>query len=54
MLHLLLLGIFCDKLWDFLKAMQYFCFVALLLVICGTELHLWEAQRFIFESLVGV
>lgn len=54
MLHLLVLSIFIDKLWDFLKAMQYLCFVVLLLVICGTELHLWEAQRFIFESLVGL
>lgn len=54
MLHFLLLSILIDKLWDFLKTMQYLCFVILLLVICGTELHLWEAQRFIFESLAAM
>ncbi|CAG9799419.1 unnamed protein product [Chironomus riparius] len=53
LLHLLLLSIFCDKLWDFLKVMQYSCFVILLVVICGTELHLWEAQKFVFKTLVS-
>jgi hypothetical protein len=51
MLHLLLLSIFCDKLWDFLEAMQYTCFVVLLIVVCGTELHLWETQNFVFNSI---
>ena len=53
MLHLLLLCIFCDRLWDFLKAMQYACFIVLLTIVCGTELHLWEAQNFIFKTLVN-
>lgn len=52
MLHVLLLSIFCDKLWDFLKAMQYACFVVLLIVICGTEVHLSESLNFIFKTLV--
>lgn len=52
MLHILLLGIFCDKLWDFLKAVQYAGFVVLLLVVCGTELHLYETQNFVFKTLV--
>lgn len=51
LLHLLLLSIFCDKLWDFLKAMQYACFIILVTVICATELHLWEVQNFIFKTL---
>lgn len=53
LLHFLLLSIFCDKLWDFLKAMQYACFVVLLMVICGTELHLWDAQNYVFKTLVS-
>lgn len=53
LLHLLLLSIFCDKIWDFLKSMQYACFIVLLLVICSTEIHLWGAQNFIFNSLIA-
>lgn len=53
LLHFLLLSIFCDKLWDFLKAMQYTGFVALLIIICGTELHLWETQNYVFKTLVS-
>lgn len=53
MLHLLLLGIFCDRLWDFLKVVQYSCFVVLLVLVCGTELHLWGAQNFVFKTLVS-
>ena len=53
MLHFLLLSIFCDRLWDFLKAVQYAAFIALLVLVCGTELHLWEAQNFVFKTLVS-
>lgn len=52
LLDMLLLSIFCDKLWDFLKAMQYACFVVLLIIICGTEVHLAESQNFVFKTLV--
>ncbi|CRL08049.1 CLUMA_CG020869, isoform B [Clunio marinus] len=52
LLHFLLLSIFCDKLWDYLKMTQYICFVFLLTIVCATELHLWEAQNFVFKTLV--
>lgn len=39
LLHCLLLSIFCDKLWEFLRMIQYSGFVALLVCICVTEVH---------------
>jgi hypothetical protein len=53
LLHLLLLSIFCDKLWDFLKSIQFVGFVILLTIICSTELHLYETQNFVFKTLVS-
>lgn len=52
LLHLLLLSIFCDKLWELLRAMEYICFVLLLMVICVSEMHIIEVQNFIFKSMV--
>uniref|UniRef100_A0A6B2ECL2 Ceramide phosphoethanolamine synthase n=1 Tax=Phlebotomus kandelakii TaxID=1109342 RepID=A0A6B2ECL2_9DIPT len=53
LLHCLLLGIFCDKMWEFLRMIQYAGFVVLLVVICITEMHVLEVQNFIFKSLTG-
>ncbi|XP_055703628.1 ceramide phosphoethanolamine synthase isoform X3 [Phlebotomus papatasi] len=53
LLHCLLLGIFCDKMWEFLRMIQYAGFVILLVVICVTEMHVLEVQNFIFKSLTG-
>lgn len=53
LLHCLLLSIFCDKLWDFLRAIQYIGFVVLLVIICVTEMHVLEVQSFIFTTLTG-
>lgn len=47
MLHCLLLGIFCDKLWEFLRAVQYIGFGVLLFVIGITEVHLTEVKKFV-------
>lgn len=54
LLHLLLLSIFCDKLWDFLKYMQFAFLIILLFVICSTEIHLWGAENFIFNPLFAI
>lgn len=51
LLHFLLLSIFCDKLWEFLRAVQYFGFGALLTAICVAEIHILDAQNFIFKNL---
>lgn len=51
LMHCVLLSIFCDKLWEFLKAIQYSGYVILLLCICITEMHLLEAHNFIYNSI---
>lgn len=53
LLHCLLFGIFCDKMWGFLRGIQHIGFVVLLCAICLTEMHVLEAQNFIFNSLTG-
>ncbi|EDW74789.1 uncharacterized protein Dwil_GK19100 [Drosophila willistoni] len=50
LLHCLLLSIFCDKLWDFLRAIRYSGYIILLVAICLTEMHILEAQNYIFNS----
>lgn len=53
LLHCLLLSIFCDKLWEFLRMIQYIGFVILLVIICATEMHVLEVESFIFTTLTG-
>lgn len=53
LLHCLLLSIFCDKLWEFLRLVQYIGFVILLVIICATEMHVLEVESFIFTTLTG-
>lgn len=53
MLHCILLSIFCDKLWEFLRMIQYSGFIILLVIICVTEMHVLDVQNFIFQSLTG-
>lgn len=53
LLHCILLSIFCDKLWEFLRTIQYIGYVALLIIICIAEMHILEVQKIIFESLTG-
>ncbi|XP_017835765.1 ceramide phosphoethanolamine synthase isoform X2 [Drosophila busckii] len=50
LLHCVLLSIFCDKLWDFLKVIRYSGYIILLVAICLTEMHILEAQNYIFNS----
>ncbi|KAH8403838.1 hypothetical protein KR215_003913 [Drosophila sulfurigaster] len=50
LLHCVLLSIFCDKLWDFLRAIRYSGYIILLVAICLTEMHILEAQNYIFNS----
>lgn len=50
LMHCVLLSIFCDKLWEFLKAIQYSGYIVLLVCICITEMHLLEAHNFIFNT----
>lgn len=53
LLHFLLLSIFCDKLWEYLRMIQYAGFVALLVIISVAEMHLLGVQNFIYKSLTG-
>lgn len=50
MLHCFLLGIFCDKLWEFLRTVQYIGFAILLFVIGITEVHVTEVRKFISQK----
>lgn len=52
LMDLLLLSIFCDKLWEFLKRIHYIGFV-LFCVVCVTEMHLLDVQNYIFGNLYG-
>ncbi|XP_044730927.1 ceramide phosphoethanolamine synthase [Chrysoperla carnea] len=53
MMHILLLSMFCDKLWEFLRSVQYIGFIILICVICITEMHILEVQNYIFNNLTG-
>lgn len=50
MLHCLLLAIFCDKLWEFLRNLQYLGFGVLFAVICATEVHVIDVEKFVFSK----
>lgn len=50
LLHCVLLSIFWDKLWEFLKAIQYSGYFILLVAVCITEMHVLEVQNFIFNT----
>lgn len=53
MLHCLLLSIFCDKLWEFLRMIRYAGFAILIITICVTEMHVLDVENFIFNKLTG-
>nr|CAD7395619.1 unnamed protein product [Timema poppensis] len=52
-IHATLLAIFCDKLWEFLRAVQYAGFIVLLGLICISEMHVLEVQAFIHKTLTN-
>lgn len=51
LLHCVLLSIFCDKLWEFLKFIQYIGYVALLIAICLSEMHVKGTYNFVFVTM---
>ncbi|XP_050517241.1 ceramide phosphoethanolamine synthase [Diabrotica virgifera virgifera] len=53
LMHVLLLSIFCDKLWEFLRNIQYVGYGILLSVICVTEINIIDVKNFIFHKLNG-
>lgn len=53
MIHFMLLAVFCDKLWEFLRTIQYVGFGILLTCICVTEVHILDAKHFIFQALTS-
>lgn len=50
LLHFLLLAVFCDRMWPFLRWVQFVGFFALVAIIWITEMHVIDAQRFVFHS----
>lgn len=53
LMHCLLLMIFCDKLWEFLRNIEYVGLGLLLSAICVTEIHIIDAKNFIYHKLTG-
>lgn len=51
LLHFLLLSVFCDKLWEFLRSIQYYGFGILLSAICVTEIHILDVKNFLYKNL---
>lgn len=49
-LHCLLLAVFCDRIWTFLRVMQWRGFILLLAIICVSEIHVLDVHRFVFNS----
>lgn len=47
--HALLLSIFCDKLWEFLRALKYVGFGVLLSAICVTEINLLDLKNIFYK-----
>lgn len=47
MLHVLLLAVFCDRLWWWLRRVQCWGFVVLAVVVVVTELHAREVEQFV-------
>lgn len=50
LLHCLLLAVFCDRIWAFLRYVQYLGFIVLLAVICVSEIHVLDVQRFVYHA----
>lgn len=53
LVHFLLVAVFCDNLWEFLRAVQYVGFGVLFSVICVTEIQILDVKRFIFRDSTG-
>lgn len=51
LLHFVLLAIFCDKLWEFLRFVQYIGFGILLAAICIAEIHIVDVRNFLYKNL---
>lgn len=52
MIHCLLLSIFCDKLWEFLRVIQCTGFGVLIVAVCTTEFHLMDVKAFLYNKIV--
>lgn len=51
LINAILVAIFCDKLWEFLCAIQYVGFLILVSIVCISEMHVQEVQSFIYRTL---
>lgn len=50
-IHILLLSIFCDKLWEFLSVIKYISFYMLVCVICITEMNLSDFTNIFYSRM---
>lgn len=49
-IDVMLVAIFCDKLWEYLRAVQYMGFIVLLSLVCISEMHISEVQGFVLRT----
>lgn len=49
LLHCILFAIFCDKLWEFLRFMQFVGYGLLVVSIGLTEMHVMKVQSYVFK-----
>lgn len=50
LIHMLLLAIFCDKLWEYLKAIKYIGFGVLLSIISITEITFLDVKNIFYKT----
>ncbi|XP_046999160.1 ceramide phosphoethanolamine synthase [Schistocerca americana] len=53
LINALLVAVFCDKLWEFLCAIQYVGFLILVSIVCISEMHVQEVESFIYKTLTN-
>lgn len=51
LMHFILFAIFCDKLWEFLRFVQFAGYALLVASVCFTEMHVIKVQNYVFKTL---
>lgn len=52
LMHCILFAIFCDKLWEFLRFIQFTGYALLVASVCFTEMHVMKVQNYVYKSFV--
>ncbi|XP_077283698.1 ceramide phosphoethanolamine synthase [Arctopsyche grandis] len=52
LLHCILFAIFCDKLWEFFRFIQFTGYALLVASVCFTEMHVMKVQNYVYKTFV--